>query len=96
MSVRLFENNEVIGVVDYTDNLDYWDGNNYTCGATGVHLGIGKLKDGRFYLCHGTQWAGQRDYAEVIDVDTAKEVVLKHDPDLYEEMFGEELPNLTE
>ena len=23
-------------------------------------------KDGRFYLCHGTQWQGEQDHAEIV------------------------------
>lgn len=98
--VRCFEHDgpeaRVIGLVEYTDNLDHWDGNNYTCGSVGRHLGIGKTKDGRFYLCHGTQWQGERDYAVIVSEDEAKEAVLRHNPDsqLYEEIFGEPIPEL--
>lgn len=27
--VRLFDGEDVIGMVEYTDNLDFWDGRNY-------------------------------------------------------------------
>ena len=93
--VRLFNGEKVIGMVEYTDNLDHWDGHNWSDGSLGHHLGIGRLKDGRFYLCHGTQWQGEQDYAEVVDEKRAKQEVLYHDPDLYKEMFGEEPPDLT-
>lgn len=92
--VRCFDGEEVAGMVEYTDNLDYWDGSNHTCGSTGRHLGIGKTKDGRYYLCHGTQWQGERDTAEIVSEEEAKQAVLRHNPDIYEEMFGEDIPEL--
>jgi len=92
--VRCFENQEVIGMVEYTNNLDRWDGNNFTAGRTGRHLGIGKLKDGRFYACHGTQWQGERDSAEIITEVEAKKLCLLHKPDIYKEMFKEPIPEL--
>lgn len=86
-----------IGKVRYTDNLDYWDGNNMTCGSTGRHLGIGKLKDGRFYLCHGTQWMNEQDYAEVVSEKEARQAVLDcGDNALYRQFFGEDIPRLDE
>lgn len=92
--VTLFDGDNAIGVVDYTDNLDHWDGRNTTCGETGRHLGLDELKDGRYYLCHGTQWEGEKDYAEVIDEDEAKAIALKHSVSVYRGLFGEP-SNLT-
>ena len=93
--VRCFnEDREVIGMVEYTDNLDRWDGRNYTSGSTGRHLGIGKTKDGRFYACYGTQWQGEQDYAEIVSADRAKQLCLLHNPDIYEELFKESVPVL--
>ena len=63
---------EVIGDVKYNERLDFYDGRNYTCGSTGHHKGFGQLKDGRFYIIYGTQWQGERDYAEICD---GKEIV---------------------
>lgn len=68
---------------------------NYTCGSSGRHLGIGCLKNGGFYLCHGTLWEGERNYAEVIDEETAKKTVLEYSPGLYKAYFGEEPPLLS-
>ncbi len=93
--VRLFDDDEVIGLVEYTDNLDRWDGSNHTCGSPGRHLGIGRLRDGRYYVCHGTNWQGEKDFAEVITEEEAKKLCLKHNPDVYEELFGEEPPVLS-
>lgn len=94
--VRCFdeEGGDVIGMVNYTANLDHWDGHNWTSGSTGRHIGVGKTKDGRFYVCHGTQWQGEQDYAVIITEDEAKKLTLRHDPDRYEEIFGEEVPEL--
>jgi len=92
--VRCFDGEDVIGMVEYTNNLDYWDGSNHTCGSCGRHLGIGKTKDGRFYLVHGTQWQGERDRAEIVSEETAKEEVLRNNYDIYEEIFEEPVPEL--
>ncbi|MBN1574739.1 MAG: hypothetical protein JW984_16200 [Deltaproteobacteria bacterium] len=88
------ENGNALGLVAYTDNLDHWDGHNMTCGATGRHLGVGKLKDGRFYVCHGTNWQGEKNHAELISEEEAKSLVLSHRADMYQEIFGEEPPVL--
>lgn len=92
--VKLVDNDRVIGYVAYKSNLDQWDGHNMTSGSPGHHLGIGKLRDGRYYLCHGTIWDGESDYAEVVTEEEAKEVALAHGPEVYEEFFGA-LPDLT-
>jgi hypothetical protein len=92
--VTLFEGDVAIGVVGYTENLDQWNGRNRNGGETGRHLGLGQLQDGRYYLCYGTQWEGERNYAEVISEDEAKAVALTHDLDVYVFFFGR-LPNLT-
>jgi len=93
--VPLYDNDKCIGRVTYTDNLDYWDGNNNSCGSPGRHLGVGKTRSGRFYLCHGTQWQGERDYAETVDEETAKEAVMRRgDDSLYSRLFGDDIPDL--
>lgn len=84
----------VLGMVESNHNLDHWDGHNMTCGQTGRHLGIGKTKDGRFYLCYGTQWQGEEDYAKIVTEDEAKQAVLDNNADLYEDFFGEPVPEL--
>lgn len=93
--VPLFDGDRCIGRVSYTDNLDYWDGRNHTCGSTGHHLGVGKLRDGRFYLCHGTNWQGERDRAEVVSEEVAKEAVMRVGFErLYRDLFDEDLPDM--
>jgi hypothetical protein len=70
------EDREVVAEVQYNDNLDYWDGNNHTCGSTGHHKGLTQLEDGRFVLIHGTQWQGERDTAEIITPEQAVQEIL--------------------
>lgn len=36
-----------------------------------------KLKDGRYVLIHGTQWQGERDWAEIISPEQAVQEILK-------------------
>ena len=67
----------VFGRVRYNQNLDYWDGRDWTCGATGRHEGLTKLKDGRYVLIHGNQWKGERDSAEIITAEEALNKILK-------------------
>jgi hypothetical protein len=99
--VRLFdkhrdqngEEGKVLGMVDYTTNLDHWDGYSMTSGVPGRHLGLGKCKKG-CYICYGTQFEGEKDYAELIAEDEAKQLCLKHNPYAYKGIFGEEPPDL--
>ncbi len=81
---------EIIAKVSYNDNLDYWDGNNNTCGSTGRHKGLTKLKSGKYVLIHGTQWQGERDSAEVITPKRAVSEILESG----NEKLFEEYPDL--
>lgn len=71
------EEGEVIARVRYNENLDYWNGRNWQNGGMGRHKGITKLKDGRYVLIHGTDWQGERDYAEIISAKQALQEILK-------------------
>lgn len=75
--VRVVDGDEVVAMVRYNSNLDYWDGRNWTCGGTGCHKGLTKLKDGRYVLIHGSDWQGVRDHAEIISTDQALQEILK-------------------
>jgi hypothetical protein len=75
--VNVYDEGEVVARVRYNCNLDFWDGRNFTCGTTGRHKGLTKLKDGRYVLIHGTQWQGEKDYAEIITPQQALQEVLK-------------------
>jgi len=68
---------EVIARVRYNQNLDFWDGRNWQNGGMGRHKGITKLKDGRYVLIHGTQWQGEKDWAEIISPEQALQEILK-------------------
>jgi hypothetical protein len=71
------EQTEIVGRVRYNQSLDYWDGRNFTNGSVGRHWGLTKLKDGRYVLIHGTQWQGEKDYAEVISAEEALRLIMK-------------------
>lgn len=75
--VNVYEYGGVIARVRYNSNLDYWDGSNWTCGSTGHHKGLTKLKNGQYVLIHGTQWQGEQDWAEAITADQALQEVLQ-------------------
>lgn len=68
---------EVVARVRYNQDLDYWDGRNWTNGGTGLHKGITKLKDGRYVIIYGTQWQGSKDYAVIATADEALQEILK-------------------
>jgi len=71
------KNDRIVARVKYNSNLDYWDGRNWTCGSVGRHRGLTKLKDGRYVLIHGTQWQGERDWAEIISPEEALQQILR-------------------
>lgn len=88
---------EVIARVRYNQNLDFWDGRNFTCGSTGRHKGLTKLKDGRYVLIHGTQWQDEKDYAILISAEQALQEILKSgNHDLLETKKFRELKELYE
>ena len=95
------KNGDAIGRVEYSTNLDVWDGSNWTAGSTGRHLGITKLKnpaDGKqFVLIYGTQWQGEQDRAELVSDSEARQAVLKSGRnDLLEKYFPSEKVDLEE
>ena len=71
------DDGNVIAQVEYNNALDYWDGNNFTCGSAGHHKGITKLEDGRYVIIYGTQWQGERNYAKVVSDKEALQEILK-------------------
>ena len=88
---------KVIARVRYNQNLDFWDGRNFTCGSTGRHKGLTRLKDGRNVLIYGTQWQGEKDYAIVISAEQALQEILKSgNLDLLETKKFRELRELYE
>lgn len=67
----------IIARVRYNQDLDYWDGRNWTNGGVGMHKGITKLKDGRYVIIIGTQWQGAKDYGYIVTPDEALQEILK-------------------
>jgi hypothetical protein len=75
--VNVYEGGKVIARVQYNDNLDYWDGKNWTCGSMGRHLGLTRLrKSGQYVLIHGTDFLGEQDSAEIISDEEAYQQIL--------------------
>lgn len=80
--VSVHEDDRIVGQVEYNSNLDHWNGSNWQCGGTGLHLGISQLKkSGKYVLIHGTQWQGSRDTAEVVSKEDALQAILENDAD---------------
>lgn len=91
------ENGRVIAMVEANNNLDWWDGSNWTCGSTGRHKGLTRLADGRYVLIHTTQWQGERDWAEIVTPEQALQEILEADAvELLEEPKFAELKKLWE
>jgi hypothetical protein len=75
--VNVYEGGKVIARVQYNDNLDYWDGKNWTCGSPGRHLGLTRLrKSGRYVLIHGTDFQGEQDRAEIVTDEQAYQAIV--------------------
>ena len=75
--VNVYEDGKVIARVQYNDNLDYWDGKNWTCGSMGRHLGLTRLrKSGRYVLIHGTDFQGEQGRAEIITEEEAYQAIV--------------------
>lgn len=93
------QNDKVVAKVNYTDNLDVWNGSNWQSGGTGLHQGITKLRkpvNGRtFVLVHGSQWQGSRSYGELISDKSALQKILKAEKDdLLKKYFPQEIEKL--
>jgi hypothetical protein len=66
-------------------------------GGVGRHLGITKLKDGRYVLIYGTQWQGEKDYGIIVSPKEALNEILKsHNTELLDLKRFEDLKALAE
>ena len=75
--VNVYKDGKVIARVQYSDNLDFWDGSNWTCGSTGRHLGLTRLrKSGQYVLIHGTDFQGEQDRAEIVTDEEAYRAII--------------------
>lgn len=72
-----FSEGPIIARVRYNNDLDYWDGSNWSNGGVGRHKGITKLKDGRFVLIIGTEWIGEKDFGYIITPEEALQEIIK-------------------
>ncbi|WP_117161139.1 hypothetical protein [Paraliobacillus sp. X-1268] len=98
--INVFEDeyhSEVVARVKYNEALDYWDGRNWTNGGLGRHLGITKLKDGRYVLIYGTHWQGEKDYGMIVTSEEALNEILKsNNAELLDQKKFEDLRTLAE
>ena len=93
--ISVYDGRQVVARVKYNENLDHWDGHNWTCGGLGLHEGITRLKDGRFVIIRGSQHEGDRDYAEIVSNDMALQAVLRaKDEKLLQKYFSEKIAEL--
>lgn len=89
--VKVYEyigDTEIIADVEYNNNLDIWNGQNWQSGGTGQHKGLTRLEDGRFVLIHGSDWQGVQDYGVIItESEALNEIIESGNLDLLDE-FG--------
>lgn len=91
------DDGNIVARVEFNNNLDYWDGHNYSCGSMGEHLGITRLKDGRFVIINGTDWQGQRDTAHIASKEDALAAVIRSgNEELMQKYFAAEVKKLDE
>lgn len=81
-SLELGESSNVIAEVKYNNNLDSYP-------HAGRHLGLTMLSDGQYVLIHGSDYEGEKDYAEIITPEYALQCILKSGNDFLFESFPE-------
>ena len=59
------ESGKYVTTATYNEDLDIWDGDRF-CIGYGLHLGITKLRDGRYALIYGEEDPGGEKKAEVV------------------------------
>jgi hypothetical protein len=71
--VKLYKNellNEIIGEVVYNENLDRFNGHNFTNPGRCMHKGWGYLEEEAcYYIIIGSDWQGTQDYAYVVSAE---------------------------
>lgn len=88
---------ELIGVVNYNENLDYYDGRNFQNGGFGYHKGLTKLKNGSHVIIIGSNWEGVQDYAYVVsDKEALQEIIESNNLELLENGRFKKLRELYE
>jgi hypothetical protein len=73
------DSGDAVARVQYNADLDYWDGRNHTNGGMGKHRGITKLKDGRYVIILGSDFAGTKDTAHIVSKEEALKEIVKSD-----------------
>jgi len=54
--ITLYDGEEIIGEAPFTDNLDITTPLRSFTGSPGCHMGVGKLSDGRYYVCYSSDF----------------------------------------
>lgn len=91
----VIDNGRIIALVEYNDNLDFFDGNEWSCGQYGRHKGLTRLEDGRYVLIQFSDMLDERDHADIISPEQALQEILKSGNfDLLEQPIFEDLKTL--
>jgi len=90
-TVLCYNETEIVISDDYV-NLDEWDGRNFVTGGVGRHEKVykvyevdGEKVDDKFMVLFSSQWQGDHDLAELMDIDELKQhlVEINRDVDEY-------------
>jgi len=71
--VNVYEDGEIIAVVELTCNLDDF----YTGSVSGVHKGLARLQDGRYVLITSSDWQGDENTAKIITSEEAFDYIIR-------------------
>lgn len=73
------EKSDIVALVNCTQNLDSWDGQNNSNGGFGMHKGITRLKNGSYVIIISSQWEGASDYGFIVSDEEALQEIISAD-----------------
>lgn len=69
--------------VRYNENLDHWDGSNWSNGGVGQHLGITRLrKSGKMVIIYGSNRQNSINCGITVTDDVATSMILSNNADV--------------
>lgn len=77
--LSVIENGRIIAVVEYNNNLDFFNGVEWSCGQSSKHKGLTRLEDGRYVLIQFSELLDERDHAEIVTPERALHEILISD-----------------
>jgi hypothetical protein len=85
--IRVEDGCSTVGYVEYSTNLDHWDGSRWGYGGgVGEHRGLVRWHDG-YVVVYGSEYPGHTYGVPVGEVEAKTAVFASGDPDLAAEFF---------